>query len=85
MLPRLCRWMLSLSLLHVGHNLLHGLRHMSLHDQHLLKHWWRRVGIVVVLIGTIVVSVDHLMIVERVEIQIEIKDSQLYASSYNDD
>jgi hypothetical protein len=50
--------------------------------------WWRRVGIVVVvLIGTTVTSVGHLMIVKRfeTEIDIEIRDSQLYASRYTDD
>jgi hypothetical protein len=51
--------------------------------------WWRQVGIVVVIVlmsGTIV-SVGHLMIVKRfeTEIKIEIKDSHLYASRYNDD
>jgi hypothetical protein len=48
--------------------------------------WWRWVGVivvVVVLIGTIVASVGHLMIVKRFEI--EIRDSQLYASRYTDD
>jgi hypothetical protein len=30
-------------------------------------------------------SVDHLMIGKRFETEIEIKDSQLYASRYNDD
>jgi hypothetical protein len=43
----------------------------------------------VVLIGAIVVSVGHVMIVKRFETEIEtgieIKDSQLYASRYNDD
>jgi hypothetical protein len=44
------------------------------------------VGIVViVLIGDTVASVGHLMIMKRFEIEIEIKDSQLYASRYNDD
>jgi hypothetical protein len=52
--------------------------------------WWGQVGIVVVvLIGDIVASVGHLMIMKRfetkVEIEIEIKDSQLYASRYNED
>jgi hypothetical protein len=50
--------------------------------------WWRQVGIVViVLIGDMVASVGHLMIVKRfeTEVEIEIKDSQLYASRYNDD
>jgi hypothetical protein len=48
--------------------------------------WWRWVGIIViVLMSGTVVSVDHLMIVKRFETEIEIKDSQLYASRYNDD
>jgi hypothetical protein len=50
--------------------------------------WWRRIGVVVVvLIGTTVASVGHLMIVKRfeTEIDIEIRDSQLYASRYTDD
>jgi hypothetical protein len=67
---------------------LHGLQHLSLHYQHLLKcWWWRWVGIVVVVVfirGTIA-NVDHLMIVKRFKTEIEIKDSQLYASRYNDD
>jgi hypothetical protein len=80
---------MSLSLLHVGHSLLHGLQHLSLHYQNLLKCWWWRwvgvVAIVVVLAGTSVVSVGHLMIGKRFETEIEKKDSQLYASRYNDD
>jgi hypothetical protein len=67
---------------------LHGLQHLSLHYQNLLKcWWWRRVGIVVVLVGTTVASVGHLMIVKRFETEIDmaIRDSQLYASRYNDD
>jgi hypothetical protein len=82
---------MPLSLLHVGHSLLHGLQHLSLHYQNLLKCcWWRRVGIVdvvVVLVGTTVASVGHLMIVKRFEIErdIDIRDSQLYASRYTDD
>jgi hypothetical protein len=75
------------SLLLVGHNLLHSLQHLSFHDQQLLQCWgWRRVGIVVVvLIGDMVVSVAHLMIMKRFETEIEIQNSQLYASRYNDD
>jgi hypothetical protein len=52
--------------------------------------WWRHVGVVVVVVvllsGTIA-SVGHLIIVKRFEIEIalEIKDSHLYASSYNND
>jgi hypothetical protein len=66
----LWRWLMPLSLLHVGHSLLHGLQHLSLHYQNLLKcWWWRRVGIivVVVLIDTTVASVGHLVIVKRFE------------------
>jgi hypothetical protein len=84
---------MPLSLLHVGHSLLHGLQHLSLHYQNFLKcWWWRRVGVVVVvvvvvLVGTTVASVGHPMIVKRfeTEIDIEIRDSQLYASRYTDD
>jgi hypothetical protein len=73
-------------LLHVSHSLLHSLQHLSLHNQYLLQcWWWRQVGVVVVvvLISDMVASVGHLMIVKRFEI--EIQDSQLYASRYNDD
>jgi hypothetical protein len=31
----LWRWLMPLSLLHVGHSLLHGLQHLSLHYQNL--------------------------------------------------
>jgi hypothetical protein len=43
--------------------------------------------VVVVLIGTTVVSVGHLMIVKRFETEVKDIDtsSQLYASTYNDD
>jgi hypothetical protein len=70
------RWLMPLSLLHVGHSLLHGVQHLSLHYQNFLKcWWWRWVGIVdVVLIGTIVVSVGHLMIVKRFEIEEKDRD-----------
>jgi hypothetical protein len=83
---------MPLSLLHVGHSLLHGLQHLGLHYQNLLKcGWWRWVGVVVVvvvvLVGTTVASVGHLVIEKRFEIEIDmaIRDSQLYASMYNDD
>ena len=62
------------------------LQHLSLNNQYLLQcWWWRRVDVVVfaVLISDTVVSVGHLMIVKRFDI--EIQDSQLYASRYNDD
>jgi hypothetical protein len=77
MLLRLWCWLLSLSLLHVDHSLLHSLQHLDLQDQHLLKCWWSRVGIVVVnvLIGTMVASVDHLMIMKRFEIEKETEES----------
>jgi hypothetical protein len=54
----LWRWLMPLSLLHVGHSLLHGLQHRGLHCQNLLKCWWWRwvgVVVVVVLVGTTVV------------------------------
>jgi hypothetical protein len=68
----LWRWLMPLSLVHVGHSLLHGLQHLSLHYQNLLKCWrWRQVGVVVVfLIGTTVASVGHLMIVKGFEIEV---------------
>jgi uncharacterized membrane protein len=79
-------------MLDVDHSLLHGLQHLSLHYQYLLKCWWWRrvVGVVVIVlivIGTMVARVGHLMIVKRFEIEwkIEIQDSQLYASRYTDD
>jgi hypothetical protein len=79
---------MPLSLLHVGHSLLHGLQHLGLHYQNLLKcGWWRWVGIVVVvLVGTTVVSVGHLVIEKRFETEIDmaIRDSQLYASRCTD-
>jgi cell division protein FtsX len=67
---------MPLSLLHVGHSLLHDLQHLSLHYQNLLKCWWCwQVGIVVVvivvLIGTMIVSVGHLMIVKRFETEVK--------------
>jgi hypothetical protein len=87
----LWRWLMPLSLLHVGHSLLHGLQHLSLHYQNLLKcWWWRWIGVVVIVVvlgGTTVACVGHLMIVKRfeTEIDIAIRDSQLYASRYTDD
>jgi hypothetical protein len=69
--------------LHVGHSLLHGLQHLSLHYRNLLKcWWWRRVGVVVVvvvivLVGTTVVCVGHLMIVTRFEIEVKDRDTRL--------
>jgi hypothetical protein len=54
-----------LSILHVDHGLLHGLKHLSLHHQNLLQgRWW--VGKVVVLnivvldVDVAVPCVDHL-------------------------
>jgi hypothetical protein len=46
-------------MLHIDHGLLHGLEHLCLHSQHLLKSWqrgWRQVGIIVVVLP-IVLSV----------------------------
>jgi hypothetical protein len=52
-----------------------------------LLQCWRRRRVGIVLIGDTVASVGHLMIVKRfeIEIDIEIKDFQLYVSRYNDD
>jgi fatty acid desaturase len=65
------------------------MQHLGLHYQNLLKcGWWRWVVIVVVvvLIGTTVASVSHLVIEKRFETEIDmtIRDSQLYASRYTD-
>jgi hypothetical protein len=83
----LWRWLMPLSLLHVGHSLLHGLQHLGLHYQNLLKcWWWWWVVVVVVLVGTTVESVGHPVIEKRFETDIDmvIRDSQLYASRYTD-
>jgi hypothetical protein len=75
----LWRWLMPLSLLHVGHSLLHGLQHLGLHYQNLLKCWsWRCVGavVIVVLIGTTVASVGHLIIVKRFEIEVKDRDTR---------
>jgi hypothetical protein len=68
---------MPLSSLHVGHSLLHGLQHLSLHYQNLLKcWWWRQVGIVVVvLVGTTIASVGHLMIVKSCELEVKDRDT----------
>jgi hypothetical protein len=87
----LWRWLMPLSLLHVGHSLLHGLQHLSLHYQNLLKCWgWRwivgnTIGIVLIGVVVAVASVSHLVIEKRFDTEIEIKDSQLYASRYYND
>jgi hypothetical protein len=82
----LWHWLMPLRLLHVGHSLLHGLQHLSLHYQNLLKcWWWRRVGVVVVfvvvvvvviLVGTTVVSVGHLIIMKRFKIEVKDRDTR---------
>jgi hypothetical protein len=69
---------MPLSVLHVSHSLLHSLQHLSLHNQDLLKRWrWVGSIVVIVFIHGMVVSVGHLMIMKRFEIEIEIviKDS----------
>jgi hypothetical protein len=65
--------LLTLRLLHVRHSLLHSLQHLSLHNQYFLQCWWRWVGVVVV-VGTTVASVGHLMIVKRFEIEEKDRD-----------
>jgi hypothetical protein len=84
----LWRWLMPLSLLYIGHSLLLGLQHLGLHYQNLLKcWWWRWVDAVVVLVGTTVASVGHLVIEKRFETEIDmaIRDSQLYVSRYTND
>jgi hypothetical protein len=55
------RWRrLRLSSLHVDHGLLHSLKHLCLHNQHVLKsrrRGWRRVDILVVLSIVVLVVV----------------------------
>jgi hypothetical protein len=49
------RWCLGLCM-QVDHGLLHGLKHLCLHSQHLLKsrrRGWRRIGLLVVLLPII--------------------------------
>jgi hypothetical protein len=56
-------WLLVLSILYVDHGLLHGLKHLSLYRQYLLKSWWgwqRRIGSIVVLSVVAVPCVGHL-------------------------
>jgi hypothetical protein len=69
-LRELWRLLLTLRLLHVHHCLLHSLQHLSLHNQYL----W--VVVVVVLVGTTVASVGHLMIVKRFEIEVKDIDTR---------
>ena len=66
---------MSLGLLHASHSLLHGLQHLSLHHQNLLKGWWWRrvVSVVVVLVGTTVASVGHLIVVKGFEIELKVE------------
>jgi hypothetical protein len=66
-IPRRRWWRMRLSSLLVDHGLLHSLKHLSLHNQHLLKSQWRgwqRVDILVVL--SIVVPVVVVVVVSCV-------------------
>jgi hypothetical protein len=51
---------LRLSILHVDHGLLHGLKHLSLDHQNLLWGRWRVGSVVVLSIDVVVPCVDHL-------------------------
>jgi hypothetical protein len=77
-------WLMPLSLLHVGHSLLHGLQHLGLHYQNLLKCWgWRRiVGSIIVFICGTVVSVSHLMIRKRFETEIDKEKIEVMIPNY---
>jgi hypothetical protein len=72
------------SLLHVGHSLSHGLQHLGLHYQNLLKCWgWRRiVGSIVVLIFGTVAGVSHLMTGKRFEIEIDKEKIEVRIPNY---
>jgi hypothetical protein len=63
-IPRWHWWRLVLSIPHVDHGLLYGLKHLSLHHQNLLQVWWW-VGVVVLTIidldiGVMVPCIDHM-------------------------
>jgi hypothetical protein len=77
-------WLMSLSLLLVGHSLLHGLQHLGLHYQNLLKCWgWRQiVGSIVVFICGTVVSVSHLMIGKRFDTEIDKEKIEVMIPNY---
>jgi hypothetical protein len=77
-------WLMPLSLLHVDHSLLHGLQHLGLHYQNLLKCWgWRRiVGSIIVFICGTVVSVSHLMIRKRFETEIDKEKIEVMIPNY---
>jgi hypothetical protein len=64
-IPRRWGWCLRLSNLHVDQGLLHGLKHLCLHNQHLLKSrrrgWWRVDTLVVLPVVVVAVPcVGHL-------------------------
>jgi hypothetical protein len=52
--------LVTLALMHIGHRLLHSLKHFGLHQQDLLKIWreWRVV--LIVGIGMVIPCFDHL-------------------------
>jgi hypothetical protein len=64
-IPRWWGWRLGLSRLHVDYGLLHGLRHLCLHSQHLLnsrQREWRWVGGILVVLPIVV----HIIVVVAV-------------------
>jgi hypothetical protein len=53
-IPRRRWWRMVLSILHVDHGLLHGLKHLSLHHQNLLQgQWWISSIVVLSIVVTI--------------------------------
>jgi hypothetical protein len=50
---------------HIDYGLLHGLKHLSLHDQNLFKYWWgwcvsNIIVPTIIIVGVAAPSVDHL-------------------------
>jgi hypothetical protein len=59
---RLWRLLVTLALMHIGHHLLHSLKHLGLHQQDFLqsRQGWR-VGSIVLVVGVVIPCVDQLM------------------------
>jgi hypothetical protein len=56
-IPRWWWRRLRLSSLHVGHGLLHSLKHLCLQNQHLLKSWWRGWWVDILVVLSVVVPI----------------------------
>jgi hypothetical protein len=73
-------WLMPLSLLHVVHSLLHGLQHLGLHYQNLLKCWGGGRLLAALLFSF--ASVSHLMIGKRFETEIDKEKIEVRIPSY---